>query len=312
MINEQDLNNLNELDLECSDLDTLDINEGFGNLKVEKTGIMVDLSDDDDVTPVRNFPKDIQKQNSLNNQPTNMDNTSGENVDNYIDMECSYGEDDDADFARKKPVMPEETGLVLEKTTKKNYIDQGTVEKDFWDKLQKKHLKSAKKHTFTPPHTHFSGNPKAEMDMFNADMHTGSIPTTPGAMIGADVGAGESSGAGDAGGSCAESLNKKINEGLSDVFDIIGFKIIDSGDKLKAVDAYDKNNCYEGKDMSEILFQLKPYVDDYFICPLEVRSKQKFDNYTDWINWYDTNCDKEDLSNCADDITYIKIVAKYI
>ena len=209
----------------------------------------------------------------------------------------------------------------------KKRVTQGEVEADYWKKLQKKHKNTNVKGAYNT-HFHLAGNPKLEQELFNQDMNTGKIPgITDGsnsahapmegnpeaAVAGGDVTGGVSTGGdGGASGGCSESLKEDYTKQLQDIFNIIGFEIIkNDNDTYLAIDLCDDNNSLECKDKEDLIIQLKPYIDDCFVCPLEIATGKKFNTYNDWIIWYNGG-NKDRFPKCGSDIAYLDILVNHL
>lgn len=209
----------------------------------------------------------------------------------------------------------------------KKKVTQGEVEADYWKKLQKKHKNSNVKGAYNT-HFHLAGNPKLEQELFNHDMNTGKIPGLAGssnsehapmegnleaAVASGDATDGVSAGGdGGASGSFGESLKENYTKQLKDIFNIIGFEIIkNNNNTYLAIDLCDDNNSLECKDKEDLVIQLKPYIDDCFVCPLEIATGKKFNTYIDWINWYNDG-NKDRFPKFSSDIAYLDILANHL
>lgn len=209
----------------------------------------------------------------------------------------------------------------------KKKVTQGEVEADYWKKLQKKHKNSNVKGAYNT-HFHLAGNPKLEQELFNHDMNTGKIPGSAGSsnsehapMEGnpeAAVASGDATGSvsvggdGGASGSFGESLKENYTKQLKDIFNIIGFEIIkNNNNTYLAIDLCDDNNSLECKDKEDLVIQLKPYIDDCFVCPLEIATGKKFNTYNDWISWYNDG-NKDNFPKFSSDIAYLDIIANHL
>lgn len=209
----------------------------------------------------------------------------------------------------------------------KKKVTQGEVEADYWKKLQKKHKNSNVKGAYNT-HFHLAGNPKLEQELFNHDMNTGKIPGlvsgsnsehapmggNPEAAVANGDATGNVSAGGDGGasGSFGESLKENYTKQLKDIFNIIGFEIIkNNNNTYLAIDLCDDNNSLECKDKEDLVIQLKPYIDDCFVCPLEIATGKKFNTYIDWINWYNDG-NKDRFPKFSSDIAYLDIIANHL
>lgn len=209
----------------------------------------------------------------------------------------------------------------------KKKVTQGEVEADYWKKLQKKHKNSNVKGAYNT-HFHLAGNPKLEQELFNHDMNTGKIPGLAGGSNGehapmegnpeAAVASGDATGSvsvggdGGASGGFGESLKENYTKQLKDIFNIIGFEIIkNNNNTYLAIDLCDDNNSLECKDKEDLVIQLKPYIDDCFVCPLEIATGKKFNTYNDWISWYNDG-NKDNFPKFSSDIAYLDIIANHL
>lgn len=209
----------------------------------------------------------------------------------------------------------------------KKKVTQGEVEADYWKKLQKKHKNSNIKGAYNT-HFHLAGNPKLEQELFNHDMDTGKIPGLAGGSNGehapmegnpeAAVVSGDATGSvsvggdGGASGGFGESLKENYTKQLKDIFNIIGFEIIkNNNNTYLAIDLCDDNNSLECKDKEDLVIQLKPYIDDCFVCPLEIATGKKFNTYNDWISWYNDG-NKDNFPKFSSDIAYLDIIANHL
>ncbi len=65
------------------------------------------------------------------------------------------------------------------------------------------------------------------------------------------------------------------------------------------------------KDNTEVFSNLKPYIDDCFVYPLQIATGEKFKDCKDWCDWYKgENCDK--FPKCSNDIKYCDLIANHI
>ena len=269
---ELDLSNINQIDMEVNFID--DDDDSFGNIALNKstennneleiiddrpikrvTGVSIDLSDD--VPTLTSKPikctseQDILDAVNDRNTPFGLSqNSSGIFGEDPDYMECSVGEDDD-DFVPTKSFDyedEEEPELVNEDIMNEKRparVSQLKIEDDYWEKIAKKHKATNVKGAHNL-HTHYGGDPKLAMDMFNHDMEPQSkIPTItdtkPATVIATDSaytsdiasGVGEASG-GDGGACCGES--KKQNKGSKQLFEnlllITGFELIPDGEQF--------------------------------------------------------------------------------
>ena len=185
--------------------------------------------------------------------------------------------------------------------------------------LQKKHSNSIKKGAMGS-HFHFAGDPQKARDMFNAGIgnQTGGEAITDVAADGGSSfssnGGGISNGGLSAGGmSGGEGLEKtNYSKILREVFDVIGFDVQKEKDgTLLAKDLYSDNNIVRAKNIEELIYALQPFIDICIIIPLSISTKQKFNNYQDWCDWY-TAENQEKFPKHAAEIKYCDLLANHI
>lgn len=245
---------------------------------------------------------------------------------NQIDMECSVGDDDCADFGETtspvkhsgdfvdfdddddvdvKELVDDE--IISESTTKYDtQIDQGKVEADYYDKLKKKHAKTNKKGAYNA-HFHFAGDPKWEMDEFN-HMNTPKGPI-PNVNTATTVGAGDSNMTVAAQGmGMAEDYKKLFEELLV----ITGFELQNCEDgKCVLKDKYSTANDSLCSTTDDLKTALKPYISDFFIIPLQMETGEKFDNCHDWVAWYTPEMQSK-FPQCKKDIAYCDLCDNHL
>lgn len=204
--------------------------------------------------------------------------------------------------------------------------------------LQKKHAKSNKKGAMST-HFHFAGNPEMARQMFNAgignqtggDVFPGmSMDTAAATLVGGGdavgdssssaMGGGISNGGGMSGGgisaggmSGGEGLETtNYSKILREVFDVIGFDVQKEKDgTLLAKDAYSDNNIVRAKNIEDLIYALQPFIDTCIIIPLSISTKQKFNNYQDWCDWYTAENQKM-FPKHATEINYCDLLANHI
>ena len=310
------------------------------------TGVTIDLGDDDNIPNFKpRKPLMDDEIPTLHSQPINchseqdiMDAVNDINTArgrmmndfngiNEIDMECSVGEDDD-DFKPAKPffgkveeVNPELVSEeMIQEKKKKEKVSQGKVESDYWERVAKRHKASNVKGAHNL-HTHYGGDPKLAMDMFNHDAKPeGKIPTVtdaqPAATIAvdsaytSDVSSGDMSGG--EGVACGESKKKDNNRQLfENLLIITGFDLqpLETGFVLK--DKCGMTDDIECKDEKDCINQLKPYIDDTFITPLQFQTGEKFNKPEEWVDWYTPEVEKK-FPKCKSDIDYCKMLVNYL
>lgn len=310
---------------------------------VVKTGIIIDLSDDDeieyretpDVEVIDSNPLIVQDEQEILNASNGLlgdENLTRSNLSgiNEIDMECSVGEDDDdvsfggsVGIEKRQPLDlgdedEEVTKLLVDEAVvkqsiqeRKNEIDQGVVERDYWKRLQDKHKKSNVKGSYNT-HFHFAGNPELEMDDFNHDnTPKGPIPNATNVH---SVGAGDMLGGENIGGmtgGMGESVNphKKLFE---EVLNIIGFKLDGAKDNKCILKDLYSNATKECSSINDIQDFLNPYIEDCFILPLQVTTGENYKTCQDWVNWYKKDGVKAKHPECEKDIVYCDLWANHL
>lgn len=335
-MNEQELNNINQIDMEChivddDDLIVQDIAATDDREVQSKTGIIINFDDDDDV-PARQVIADTSTQNSEININSNFLEDTFQDY-NSIDMETKYSEDDEEELIStsdiRNPIFfdpNESNGLIstemLEES--KHTVSFGEVEDDYWEKLSKKHKKTNKKGAYNTSF-HFAGNPKKEQDMFNHMMGTADNTVDVADLISSDslLSASAStatsnttgiatSGEGSGEGCCESITTTDYSKKLNDLFDIIGFEVFKNSDNsYVAIDKCDILPELNVKNLLDLISALKPYIDDCLIYPLQISTNNIFDNYKDWVDWYNTDMQKA-FPKCAKDIEYCDLLANHL
>ena len=333
-MNEQELNNVNQIDMECHiiDEDDLVINdiEVADDRDIQsKTGIIINFDDDDDV-PVKRIIADTSTRNAEININSNFSEDTFRDY-NSIDMETKYSEDEEEELTSttrsENPIffdLGEPNGLVSSEMLGegKRSISFGEVEDDYWEKLSKKHKKTNKKGAYNTSF-HFAGNPKKEQDMFNHMMGTADSTVDVADLISSDSllsasttisnttvasSSGEGSGEG-----CCESINTSdYSKKLNDLFDVIGFEVFKNSDNsYVAIDKCDILPELSVLTLVDLISALKPYIDDCLIYPLQISTNNNFNNYKDWANWYNADMQKA-FPKCAKDIEYCDLLANHL
>lgn len=336
------MDNVNEIDMECKYCDDDDFGSEIIDFKsqrntdfedeseerplVTKTGIMLDFRDDDE-TPLRTISADFNPQTNSIETHKNFSTQNNFEEGNYneIDMECKYGEDDDMEIAPRfledddevKEFVDEE---FIDERKKKSTTTQGAVEANYLDKLAKQHAATNKKGAYNT-HFHFAGDPQKEIDMFNHDMKpVGPIPGTGAsanitgvASAAAATGAASAGGAaGGDGGGCCESLEQGEFTDLQDIFDIAGFDVERKGNTFIAHDICSPDaEAIKANSMKDLLTKLQPYIDDCYIVPLQIMTNQKFSKPSEWVKWYSKE-NKQRFPKCKNDIESCAILSKYL
>ena len=322
------LENYNEIDMECN---IAEDDDGFGGFTEnsssakKKTGIILDFNEDDDSVKVLK-PLVVQdEQDILNAAHGVLGQHSLENTDlskipfNEIDMECSIGEDDDFGCSPKNEIeenfdienkeLVNNDIIVQESKQKANtLINQGKIEADYYDKLKKKHANSNVKGSYNT-HFHFSHDPETEMKDFNVGVGKNS---PEGGVSKAAVSELDSciSTMGGIGESKKGNEYKKLFE---DFLNLSGFEIEKLPNKtIKLKDLYDdKNTEYICRNADDILKTLHPFIVDYCITPLQIRTGKDLKDCKDWYSWYNNDIAKQ-YPNCKDDIKYCDLMANHI
>lgn len=337
-MNEKDLENINLIDMECSgydDDDTFTISDtsaGDDREVQSKTGIIINLNDDDDNQPMRAIKADISMKN-----PKSIDITSDFTDDtftdyNAIDMETTSWDEDDDDYRpstkKTNPIFIDidepAQGLIASDMIEesKKSVSFGDVEDDYWEKLSKKHKKTNKKGAYNTSF-HFAGNPKQEQDMFNHMMgisnktDTSHIVQSDSLLAASAEGSGSTSissgnvtGVGE--GCCEELSKNSYSSKLSELFDIIGFEVFKNSDNsYTAIDKCDILPSFGASNLKELISVLKPYLDDCLIYPLQVATNTNLDTYKDWADWYTVEMQQQ-FPKCASDIEYCDLLANHL
>lgn len=335
-MNEKDLQNINLIDMDTDfvdDEDTIVVvdkpsadKEDISDDHNSVTGIIIDLSDDDDVEVKTLKPLSVgangfdhMEQDILNAKqgtltPNQIDRADLNGI-NEIDMECSVGEDDDFDspkayfspddFKEYEQTLVNEDILAEKHPKKDAFIDQGKVEADYYDKLKKKHAKTNVKGAGY--HIHLAGDPKAEMDMFNQENTGNAIPNATNASA-ASAGEGVT---GSFGVSFGENKEKSNYRRLfEELLLITGFDCDKDNDGTYTL----KDRCkvcpdIKCKDNDELFTALKPYVDDCFIYPFQVETKENIDDCKGWCDWFKSNKDK--YPHFERDMKYCDLIANH-
>lgn len=255
-----DLEHINEIDMECNIAD--DDDNSFGdnitdrgepvvmeeNRGPVKTGIIIDLSDDDNVKMHRsNESINIPCEKKINSE-SNINNKLNDSIDyshiNEIDMETTFCEDEDDDLLfnnshaklnndykpkreyldfgdeendydkdnfESKELVDED--MLEEKRKHRKKVTTGEVEADYWRKMAKKHAATNVKGAYNT-HFHIGGDPEKERKLFNHDItvntqHSAADVVSGGFITG--VGSGE---AGDGAAVAAAGAGEGCSESL--------------------------------------------------------------------------------------------------
>lgn len=320
-LNEKDLSKINEIDLDCNVYDDDDLIITNSDESLEKdfddnrnfnsnTGVIIDLSYGDD--DLDNISFNNSRSSISNSHHEESYSNVSETKDNLmtIDMETNYSEDDDF-----------ESGLVdedlLEAKKKKHKTYPGEVEDNYWKKITAKHRESNKKGAYNMSF-HFAGNPEKEAEMFNHAMGSDfdiASDSTEGAISGDISGTVSSVSAGGEGGGMGESYNStNINtftESFNNLLDNIGFEAIQNSDGTFIVmDLCDFNPDTECSDIHEICKVLEPFIHDFVICLLQTSTGEKYNTYSEWLDWYSSLSDKPE--SCADSIKICDLLVNHL
>lgn len=311
----------------------------------EKTGIIVNLSDDDSFTPHISMlhPKDLEniKKPVSDNIPDGI--PPEEMIYNEVDMETYCGEDDDhfegevsSTGMRKEFNFDDEDDFEVdpqlvfeEKRSKTKRVSTGEVEDDYWEKLKKKHSKTVVKGA-APYHLRVGGfDPEKEMELLNHDLTPNGNPFKQ-QVIGAvdtdfsygdgDVGSSEGSADGSVGGDSGasggsvggESLNKnnytKLFESL---IDMIGFKVTKKDNSYLVEDLYTDGNAFNCSCTKDIVERLDTYIRDFTILGLQESTGNKLNSYKEWSDWYRDE-QKAKYPKSKRDIEYCDLIANHL
>jgi len=191
--------------------------------------------------------------------------------------------------------------------------------------LQKKHAATIKKGAYGNSTFHFVGDGEKNRDMFNSGIgyHELSNPEQNSLEKAADSFIGASEGSisdansavsadGSASGSMGESLQQNYNDLLKEFFDSIGFKVQKDRDgTLLAKDLCNPSNIIRCNNISELIYELQPFIEACIITPLSIYTNQKFKSYKDWCDWY-TDENKAKYPNYANEIKYCDLLANHL
>lgn len=352
MINNTDIDieNINQIDTSINPK-FLDDDDSFGSIRdvstnenfsddrnfQPKTGVIIDLSDDEDARPIRKIEAKVNNMNGIDIE-TNFNSDLLNSAEyNSVDTETDYFDDEDDDLilktaTKKDAVISFENDLdeSIEMAEAKKKKPTGEVNKNYWRDLTKKHLKSNKKGAYNT-HFHLAGNPKADREFFNRAMGLGDSEMDDAAIDGITsvsitgningiAAAGDALGdfGGGDGGSMGESVSAKkcIDSNvraLKELLDITGLEIIKTADNsfilIDLLEPETEHNC---KDIDELKYNLQPYMEDCFIYPLQIATNQKFNRCEDWCRWYDNEENRKAYPKCADDVKYCDLVANQL
>lgn len=339
------INNINSIDMSINS-DLLDDDDmSFGNISTidnasdfsesddrnfqPKTGIIIDLSDDDDIKPAKTIKASIDPKSSGIKVDANFDSNFIDETQAYnlIDMETEYFDEDDDDLMLAEKIKLEEKSENDVITEARN-DNQGQVEKDYWKNITKKHAKSNTKKAYNT-HFHLSGNPKADMEFFNNAMginsdnissenDTGAENSVISNITGIASASSETSSASTSGEASGfrESLNhSNINytEILRDLVKILNIDIlINEDNSFTLFDLCDDEVEYRCNDLDELQIALQPYMEDVFIYPLQAITGKKLKTCKEWCDWYSDETNRIAYPKCVEDIKYCDVVANHL
>lgn len=296
--NNEDYSGINEIDMEFNvpkdfldDEDSLEHKIDYKdseNVKNENsvvTGIMINLNTDED-----DYDYYLKNKNKKNK------------CDDIYDLEDEICFTSDVEENKEEPILEKKKPLVkIEKykPTKRNVdVMDGSVSANYWDNLAKRHRSTNTKGAYN---TSFRlvGNPERETELFNH-------------MMGSDYGVsdGDVTGvsSGD-GGSMGESKNTDTSKKLLEEFLVIaGLDLKQDSDKYYLSDKYNILPTNEYNDLDGVMIDLRDYLIDYIILPLQKDTGENFENPEEWVNWYKDN--SENYPQCSKDIEYCKLFVR--
>lgn len=209
---------------------------------------------------------------------------------------ADFSDEDDEDYLRDinstSPEADFEKELVIEEKREDN-IDQGTIEKNYLSKLQKKHKESNVKGSYNS-YFHLCGDPEKEVQMFNHDM--GSDATSNSEVASSEISSS----------SCCESKSNSKDSLLEELLGLLGFNVVTDNDKFILKDQYELTPDAECSNKNEVYMQLHPYIKDIIITPLQFNTGEKFEEPEEWISWYAEK--GKDFPQCEKDIDYCKCI----
>lgn len=273
-----------------------------------------DLDDDFSIKPVNTFD-DFD------------DESEDRPVRKSVGVFADFNDDDEYEFVNGEPVLknsapaktivslfeedeiePELVSEELLDERKGDMIDQADIEDDYLARLAKRHAKTNKKGSYN---THFrmGGDPEKEREILNHDLtpvgnpvHGIATATVDGGGEAIGVSAGVSGGCGEA----VKSINK--NKLFENLLFITGFDLKPNcNGKLILTDLTDMVPEIECGDEKEALLQLKPYINDAIIIPLQYTTKENFNEPQEWVNWYTPDMEKR-FPRCKGDIQYCQML----
>lgn len=272
----------NEIDLECNilddDLDDFGGKSNYTNINTN-TNVNEDYSKYNEIDMECNLSEDFEDDNFILTEDTNINkNETNNNWGIFVD----FSDDEEEVILEKKDI-------------------EGSVDKDYLKKLSKQHKATNVKGARGSFETFPAGDPIKNMQMFNH-------------MMNSDIVDVETSGSGDiCGTSCSEELVSKevnnYNKLFKNLLVILGFDIIKKDNDYLIKDIYNYLDQKVCKNKDEILVYLKPYCEDNFIYPLQLETKQNFNNFNEWVDWYKDNETK--FPKLKNDISYCDLIANH-
>lgn len=341
MQNIKDPREFNQLDTIDMEIDFVEDDDDFGG------PIVMDNQPKQKEAPMKTISADFDDYDNLQIRKNYISQDQDYSGYNEIDMECSIGEDDEDDYSNligsddynqtkennlevkhynyiadfgdddedfiikngevimkdsvkkndninyEDEIEPEFVSEdLLDEKRKKKVITQGQVEDDYWDRLTKKHKQTNVKGAHNT-HFHLTGDPETNMKDFNH-------------MMGSDisVSGGEEM-------SMGESVNPNYKKLFENLLVITGFKAVKDGDKIILTDLCDMIPEMTCNDESDVVNQLKPYIKDNFITPLQYQTGQNFKEPKEWCDWY-TKENEEKFPKCKSDIRYCDLIANHL
>lgn len=288
---EFDTENVNAIDTECNYYDDTDDDWNIDTPVVAKT------------------QNNVKNEISID-QPTEakitgiiLDFNDDDTSSKYVETPAVSVEEDEEDaFFENQELVDED---MLEE---KKHVTPGEVEDDYWEKLQKKHKNSNVKGAYNT-HFHFAGDPAKEAEMFNHDMGADQGEV----IIGGDAGNSvTTAGAGTASSGAGGGMGESYHPILEDLLLITGFDLNKNDDgSYSLVDLYNDNKCTVCKNEDDIYNALSPYIDDYFITPLQVNTGKDYKTCKEWADWYTAGNQKE-YPQCKNDIKYCDFWANHL
>lgn len=267
---------------------------------VTKLGIFADFSDGDedpnapkiiaDVVELPSLTVGAGKASSVEQEILNAQNgvMTPEQINradltgiNIIDTECSVGEDDDVeptkaepgfhpiskqqllDFGDEENETSFDKGLLEKKDREVEEKMDGSVDANYWKKMQDKYNKANKK-SMGPVHGHWCADPEAEKDMFNHD-NTPSGPVVPQAGRLGTAGGGQEGSMADAGlPSLGEDLTpSEATKKFKELIDFMDYKVVknEEGNGYMLRDEIYHADNYPFKTLDELITVLQDHCD---------------------------------------------------